>query len=213
MARRIVPCVERVAMLRALRCVDQVVVFGEHTPEQLIAALRPDSLVEVRDSAARGNLILQASDGTQVAPVQAPVTGESPEANACAPPPQRVVRPLHILLVEDHSLTAKMMQMVLTAEGHTVETAGDVATALELAGQHTFDLLVSDLGLPDASGHDLLRGLRSRGQQFPGIALSGYGQEEDIRRSREAGFVAHLTKPASHDALVVLVASVAATDA
>ena len=51
-----------------------------------------------------------------------------PAACACAP--------LHILLVEDHGVTAKMMRMVLTAEGHTVETAGDVATALELAGQH-----------------------------------------------------------------------------
>ncbi len=50
-----------------------------------------------------------------------------------------------------------MMRTVLTAEGHTVETAGDVATALELAGQHDFDLLLSDLGLPDGSGHDLMR--------------------------------------------------------
>ena len=55
------------------------------------------------------------------------------------------------------------MRMVLTQEGHVVETAGDVATALELAGQQPFDLLVSDLGLPDGSGHDLMRGLRSAG--------------------------------------------------
>ena len=81
-----------------------------------------------------------------------------------------------------------------------VETAGDVATALELAGRHPFDLLISDLGLPDGSGHDLMRELRSRGHTFPGIALSGYGQEEDILRSREAGFAAHLTKPVSRNA-------------
>ena len=103
-----------------------------------------------------------------------------------------------------------MMRMVLTAEGHTVETAGDVATALELAGQHAFDLLVSDLGLPDGSGHDLMRQLRERGHKFPGIALSGYGQEEDIQRSREAGFAAHLTKPASREAVVEAIASVTA---
>ena len=87
--------------------------------------------------------------------------------------------------------------------------AGDVATALELAGRHAFDLLLSDLGLPDGSGHDLMRQLRQRGHKFPGIALSGYGQEEDIQRSREAGFSAHLTKPASREAVVEAVAAVA----
>jgi two-component system CheB/CheR fusion protein len=131
-----------------------------------------------------------------------------PETPAPAAIPQRAVRPLHILLVEDHGITAKMMQMVLTLSGHTVEPAGDVATALELAGQHAFDLLVSDLGLPDGSGQDLMRELRVRGHKFPGIALSGYGQEEDIRRSHEAGFAAHLTKPASREAVVEAIATV-----
>ena len=85
-----------------------------------------------------------------------------------------------------------------------------MAAALELAGDHAFDLLISDLGLPDGSGHDLMRQLRERGYKFPGIALSGYGQEEDIRRSREAGFSAHLTKPASREAVAEAVAAVAA---
>ena len=102
------------------------------------------------------------------------------------------------------------MRMVLTAEGHVVEIAGDVATALASAGQNAFDLLLSDLGLPDGSGHDLMRELRIRGHKFPGIALSGYGQEEDIQRSREAGFATHLTKPASREAVVEAVASVTA---
>ena len=75
-----------------------------------------------------------------------------------------------------------MMRMVLSAEGHTVEMAGDVATALRLAGRQPFDLLLSDLGLPDGSGHDLMRGLRLQGHTFPGVALSGYGQDEDIQR-------------------------------
>jgi DNA-binding response OmpR family regulator len=100
-----------------------------------------------------------------------------------------------------------MMCQVLTADGHQVETAGDVATALQLAGRCPFDLFISDLGLPDGSGHDLMRRLRARGYKFPGIALSGYGQEEDVVRSREAGFVAHLTKPASHQCLVESIAS------
>ena len=73
---------------------------------------------------------------------------------------QPAARPLRILLVEDHGVTAKLMRMVLAVDGHSVETAGDIATALELAGQHAFDLLLSDLGLPDGSGHDLMRKLR-----------------------------------------------------
>jgi two-component system CheB/CheR fusion protein len=133
-----------------------------------------------------------------------------PEAPAPAALPQRVMRPLRILLVEDHGVTAKMMRMVLTSDGHTIETAGDVATALELASQNDFDLLMSDLGLPDGSGHDLMRQLRERGHKFPGIALSGYGQEEDIHRSYEAGFAAHLTKPASREAVVEAIAAVTA---
>ncbi len=144
--------------------------------------------------------------------VRLPLTAPASQPEVCAPPQRHVaaVRPLRILLVEDHGVTAKMMRMVLTTDGHTVETAGNVATALELAGQRAFDLLLSDLGLPDGSGHDLLRQLRERGHKFPGIALSGYGQEDDIRRSYEAGFAAHLTKPASREAVVEAVTSVAA---
>jgi len=142
--------------------------------------------------------------------VRLPLT--APVCQSAVPPPaaspQRAGRPLHILLVEDHGVTAKMMQMVLTAEGHTVETAGDVAAALELAGQQPFDLLLSDLGLPDGSGHDLMRQLRERGQALPGIALSGYGQQDDIRRSRETGFAAHLTKPASRETLIATIVAV-----
>jgi PAS domain S-box-containing protein len=132
------------------------------------------------------------------------------EAPAPAAPPVCAVRPLRILLVEDHGVTAKMMLKVLAGDGHTVETAGDVAAALELAGRHDFDLLLSDLGLPDGSGHDLMRELRLRGHKFPAVALSGYGQEEDIERSRQAGFAAHLTKPASREALARTIAAIIA---
>ena len=142
--------------------------------------------------------------------VRLPLVAPPGQAESLAPatPRKRAVRPLRILLVEDHGVTAKMMCQVLTADGHEVETAGDVATALELADRHPFDLLISDLGLPDGSGHDLMREIRSRGHKFPGIALSGYGQEEDILRSHEAGFAAHLTKPVSRERLVESIASV-----
>jgi len=136
----------------------------------------------------------------------------SPGVSATARSPQQSVRPLRILLVEDHGVTAKLTKMVLSAEGHRVETAGDVATALKLAGQKPFDLMVSDLGLPDGSGHELMRKLGERGHRFPGVALSGYGMDDDLRRSREAGFATHLTKPASREAIVDAIASVMAME-
>jgi two-component system CheB/CheR fusion protein len=142
--------------------------------------------------------------------VRLPLVAPPGQAEALAPatPRKRAIRPLRVLLVEDHGVTAKMMCQVLTADGHDVETAGDVATALELADRHPFDLLISDLGLPDGSGHDLIREIRSRGHKFPGIALSGYGQQEDILRSHEAGFATHLTKPVPRERLIESIASV-----
>ena len=112
--------------------------------------------------------------------------------------------------MEDHGDTAMMMQMLLSMSGHEVFVAGDVAKALDEVGKQPFDLLLSDLGLPDASGIDLMRELRARGYTMPGIALSGYGQEQDIQHSKEAGFAAHLTKPASPDRLSEVIAAVTA---
>ena len=144
--------------------------------------------------------------------VRLPLTmlASRPVAISPAAGPQQAVRPLHILLVEDDEATAMMMQIVLAGEGHTVETAADVATALQLDGQQRFDLLVSDLGLPDGRGHDLMRELQQRGRKLPGVALSGYGQDEDILRSHEAGFAVHLTKPVSREAILTALASVPA---
>ena len=82
----------------------------------------------------------------------------------------------------------------------------DMESRREQADHQAFDLLISDLGLPSGSGHDLMRKLRERGHKLPGIALTGYGQEEDIQRSREAGFAAHLTKPASRERLLKAIA-------
>jgi DNA-binding response OmpR family regulator len=102
-----------------------------------------------------------------------------------------------------------MMGLLFQHYGHHVEQAADVASALDAAARGTFDLVISDLGLPDASGLDLMRELRRRHFTMPGIALSGYGREEDVRRSREAGFAAHLIKPASPDRLLETIARVA----
>ena len=118
--------------------------------------------------------------------------------------------PLRILLIEDHADTAEIMSAILTLEGHDVKRAGDIATGLRLAGEHAFDLLISDIGLPDGNGYELLRQLRSRGINLPGIALSGYGHEEDVQRSLNAGFLEHLTKPIAPDRLTAAMRHVTA---
>jgi PAS domain S-box-containing protein len=109
---------------------------------------------------------------------------------------------LKLLLVEDHADTAEAMADLLRALGHVVTVAGSVGSALSVAEAQggRFDLVVSDLGLPDGTGLDLMRELSSL-YGLKGIALSGYGMEEDVLRSREAGFSKHLTKPVDMQAL------------
>jgi len=121
--------------------------------------------------------------------------------------------PLRILLVEDHADTAEAMAELLRGQGHQVLVAGSVAQGLAAAdsrgGAQGIDLLLSDLGLPDGSGHDLMRELARR-YGMRGIALSGYGMEEDVRKSMDAGFEKHLTKPVSLQALRSVLQEVAA---
>jgi CheY-like chemotaxis protein len=108
--------------------------------------------------------------------------------------PQEGPAPLRILLVEDHEDTARIMSKLLRSFDHHVTWASDMTTALEAVGRDGFDLLISDLGLPDGNGRDLMREAQKK-HQIRGIALSGYGMESDIRASKEAGFAEHLTKP------------------
>ena len=103
-------------------------------------------------------------------------------------------RPLSILLVEDHEDTRQVMVDLLERARHRVVAAHDVRSARAAAAHDRFDLVVSDLGLPDGSGHDLMRYLREN-YGLKGIAVSGYGAADDIERSLSAGFVEHLTKP------------------
>ncbi|HSG39462.1 MAG TPA: PAS domain-containing protein [Thermoanaerobaculia bacterium] len=112
-----------------------------------------------------------------------------------------------ILLVEDHEDTAAVLADFLRLRGYVVHTADSVGAAMRAVAAESYDLIISDLGLPDGSGHDLMRHLRA-GAAVRGIALSGYGMEEDIRKSREAGFLEHLTKPVNPLRLEVVIARV-----
>ena len=103
-------------------------------------------------------------------------------------------QPLKLLLVEDHADTARTLSRQLTAAGFMVDTASDVATAISAAKSRPFDVLVTDVGLPDGTGYDVLNSVHTL-CPAPAIVLSGYGLEEDRRRSRQAGFAEHLVKP------------------
>ncbi len=107
---------------------------------------------------------------------------------------------LRILIVEDHKDTAAMLARLLGATGYHVAVANTAAAALEIADRQHFDLVVSDIGLPDSTGYDFMRRLCER-RKIKGIAMSGYGMEEDIRRSLAAGFSEHLVKPVNLSSL------------
>ncbi|HEY1687200.1 MAG TPA: response regulator [Tepidisphaeraceae bacterium] len=106
-----------------------------------------------------------------------------------------------ILLVDDHHDTAYVLAKLLRRAGHHVTATDSVGSALKAAGTENFDVVISDIGLPDGSGLDLMRQLRSR-FNIQGIAMSGFGTEQDQMRSRDAGFREHLVKPINLDSLL-----------
>ncbi len=123
-------------------------------------------------------------------------------------PALKETRRLRILLVEDHKDTRTTLQLYLQAAKNEVIAVGTAREALEIAAQQEFDVVVSDIGLPDeGGGYALMRLLRDR-HGLHGIAVSGYGMEEDVALSLAAGFSHHLTKPISLDRLKKLLVEV-----
>src|SRR5437773_4309471 len=101
---------------------------------------------------------------------------------------------LKILLVDDHQDTCAALEKLLVRRGYLVAATHNVRSAMEAAVRNKFDLLISDIALPDGSGMDLMMQLRAI-SKIPGIAISGFGNNRDIERSLRAGFSEHLTKP------------------
>src|SRR5207248_5868358 len=117
---------------------------------------------------------------TQIAPAVSPMMSER----------QR----LRILLVEDHEDTNRSLTNLLRRRGYHVQSALNFQSALNLSAKEQFDVLISDLALPDGNGIDLVQRVQFN---YPvlGIALTGFGMEDDIRKGREAGFQHNLIKP------------------
>ncbi len=115
--------------------------------------------------------------------------------------PAELSATLRLLVVEDHEATIQVLSRLLTSSGHQVTQARTMAEAIAAAATSSFDLVISDLGLPDGSGTELMEKLKA-GYGLRGIALSGYGMDEDISRSHAAGFTTHLTKPVDYTQLL-----------
>ncbi len=158
----------------------------------------------VADSPGRGHGATFTIEFDAVpAPAAAPIMPSSPRTTNG--------RKLRLLLVEDHDSSREVLANILRRFGHEVHTAGTGGEALQIADSKAgyFHVVISDLGLPDTNGFDLMRTLQSR-HGLPGVALSGYGMDEDVRKAKAAGFSAHLIKPVSFEQLRVVLDQVAA---
>jgi signal transduction histidine kinase len=153
------------------------------------------SLVE-----AHGGTLVASSDGpgtgatfTMTLPhVVMALLGTDARQPPVAPDPETITT-VKILIVEDHKDTAIALADALRGRGHDVRLTHTVADGLRAAASEQFDIVVSDIGLPDGSGLDLMRQLAT--PSTGAIALSGFGMEDDQRKSLAAGFARHLTKP------------------
>lgn len=122
-------------------------------------------------------------------------------------------RTFQILLVEDHEPTRTALTHLLTRRRYEVKAAASVAEARAWAEKQAFHMLISDIGLPDGNGFELMKELRAGNAALQGIALTGYGMEEDVARSQNAGFASHLIKPVRVQALEAALASIVANTA
>jgi CheY-like chemotaxis protein len=139
----------------------------------------------------------------QLKTVAAPVSAENGADGERPTVPEEkkpVSRRHRLLVVDDHADTCTGMKMMLERRGYDITVARSAGQAVEKTEQEDFDLLISDIGLPDRSGYELMSELR-QSKGLRGIAISGFGMETDVNKARDAGFSEHLTKPINFDRL------------
>jgi len=162
-----------------------------------IVELHGGTLSAASEGLSRGAIFTVCLPVSETAPVAPPPLSAAVIKNAAS---------LRILLVEDDENTRSVLSRLLTRDNHQVEAVSTCSLAIHLAKMATgegksFEALVCDIGLPDGSGLDIARAVKSQTPEVKAIALSGYGTDEDIRNSLQAGFSAHLTKPISFEDL------------
>jgi len=109
-----------------------------------------------------------------------------------------------VLVVDDSEDTADMLHRLLDSYGAQVATAHSASDALALAAERSWDVVLSDISMPGMDGFEFLRRLRALPgrESVPVLALTGYGQAEDVRRAEAAGFYTHMTKPVDLELLM-----------
>jgi len=166
---------------------------------------------------AHGGRVEAQSDGPGCG---ATFTVRLPQAPAQAPSvaedrgPGAELRQVRVLVVDDETDTLELTRYLLEGAGAVVETVDSAPAALSLLDSRRFDVLVSDIGLPEQDGHALVREVRARGYSgsvFPAIALTGYATSADATMCAAAGFQMHLAKPVDARELVRSIARLAAT--
>jgi CheY-like chemotaxis protein len=158
-----------------------------------IAEAHGGSLEAASDGANCGaTLTLKLGVDDSVPEVPLAAQGAGAAAMSCAD--------VRVLLVEDHEDTRFALERFLRRRGYEVTTASNAESALQSAEVSMFDVVVSDIGLPDGSGLELIRTLQAR-RPTKGIAISGFGMEGDLEKSRAAGFSDHLLKPINPESL------------
>ncbi|HZN55008.1 MAG TPA: ATP-binding protein [Candidatus Polarisedimenticolaceae bacterium] len=161
-----------------------------------------------------GGTIAATSDGVgrgSTFTVRLPLSADQVAAPDPVPPPDdtTALSPRRILVVDDNEDSVTTLALLLQLSGHATEIAHDGLEAMEKAASYRPDVILLDLGLPGMTGYDVCRAVRAEewGRDIAVIALTGWGQAEDRRKTAEAGFTGHLVKPVEQHSLVALLAA------
>jgi signal transduction histidine kinase len=154
--------------------------------------------ISVQSSGKDQGAIFSVELTTVVTPIGG--DGEKQDQPVHREPERAVSGHRRVLLVDDHHDTCIGMKRMLERRGYKITVAHTAEQAVEKVREEDFDLLISDIGLPDRSGYELMREVRLN-KDLPGIALSGFGSEQDVTQARDAGFSEHLTKPINFERL------------
>ncbi|HEX7331022.1 MAG TPA: PAS domain S-box protein [Pyrinomonadaceae bacterium] len=141
--------------------------------------------------------------------VRLPVLNKSTAVSSLEPASQQSTAKRRILIVDDNRDSADSLSMLLEITGNKIYIAHDGVEALEAVEKHRPEVILLDIGLPRMDGHEVCRRIREKpwGRDIMIIALTGWGQEDDRRKSEEAGFNGHLVKPVDYDKLLELLSS------